>query len=140
MSSTRRSASCFPLTKLPHNACSVSCKACSPLFASSYVVLAAISTVDALTQLVEQSSADGRNAEEAQAVMRRIGLQLITDKKAAILAETREAGHGVEKKDVTGRDLLTLLIKANMAVDVPESQRLTDEEVLARTSSPFQFL
>ncbi len=68
--------------------------------------------------------------------MRRIGLQLIAEKKAAILADSREkssaAKDGVERKDVHGRDLLTLLIKANMASDIPESQRLTDDEVLAR--------
>lgn len=64
--------------------------------------------------------------------MRRIGMQLIAEKKAAILATAGQDGKGVEKKDVHGRDLLTLLIKANMATDIPESQRLTDEEVLAR--------
>ena len=69
--------------------------------------------------------------------MRRIGLQLIADKKAAILAASREKGRGVEKKDITERDLLTLLIKANMATDIPENQRLSDEEVLARKHSTF---
>lgn len=63
--------------------------------------------------------------------MRRIGMQLIAEKKAAILAASQD-GKGVEKKDVVGRDLLTLLIKANMATDIPESQRLTDEEVVAQ--------
>ena len=64
--------------------------------------------------------------------MRRIGLQLIAEKKKAILAESLEKGRGIERKDLTQRDLLTLLIRANMATDVPESQRLTDDEVLAR--------
>jgi hypothetical protein len=31
-----------------------------------------------------------------------------------------------------GRDLLSLLVKANMAVDVPEDQRLSDEDMLGR--------
>lgn len=62
-------------------------------------------------------------------VMHRIGMDLIREKKAAILAE---ASAGVEKKDVQGRDLLTLLMKANMATDIPESQRLSDEDVLAQ--------
>ena len=44
--------------------------------------------------------------------MRRIGLQLIAEKKASILASTGKDGKGVEKKDVQGRDLLTLLIAA----------------------------
>lgn len=72
-----------------------------------------------------------RRAEQAQAVMRRIGLQLIAEKKAAILAEAREKGR-VERKDMKERDLLTLLIRANLATDIPESQRLTDDEVLAQ--------
>lgn len=62
--------------------------------------------------------------------MRRIGMQLIAEKKASILGADGQKQVG--RKDVVGRDLLTLLIKANMATDVPESQRLTDEEVLAR--------
>lgn len=67
--------------------------------------------------------------------MRRIGLGLIAEKKAAITAETKSAGKkALERKDVQGRDLLTLLIKANMAEDIPEHQRLTDDEVLARES------
>jgi hypothetical protein len=32
-----------------------------------------------------------------------------------------------------GRDLLSLLIRANTSKDVPESQRLSDEDVLSRT-------
>ena len=56
----------------------------------------------------------------------------MAEKKAAILADAQQKGRGVEKKDLADRDLLSLLIKANMATDIPESQRLTDEEVLAR--------
>ncbi|EKM59818.1 uncharacterized protein PHACADRAFT_192193 [Phanerochaete carnosa HHB-10118-sp] len=64
--------------------------------------------------------------------MRRIGMQLIREKKAAIMAETLEKGQGVERKDIRERDLLTLLIRANMATDISEDQRLTDDEVLAQ--------
>ncbi|KAI0688229.1 cytochrome P450 [Cytidiella melzeri] len=71
-----------------------------------------------------------RKSAEAQKTMRRIGLQLIAEKKASILAASGQSN--VERKDVLGRDLLTLLIKANMATDIPESQRLTDEEVLSQ--------
>ena len=83
-----------------------------------------------------------KHTERNQAIMRRIGLQLIAEKKAAILAEKNSNGQngvGLERKDVRGRDLLTLLIKANMATDIPENQRLTDEEVLARESRMFSF-
>lgn len=57
-------------------------------------------------------------------------MQLIAEKKASILGQDTQKKVG--RKDLVGHDLLTLLIKANMATDVPESQRLTDEEVLAR--------
>lgn len=68
--------------------------------------------------------------------MRRIGLQLIEEKKAQIAREMSESkSSGVERKDVQGRDLLTLLMKANMATDIPDNQRLSDEDVLARESS-----
>ncbi|KAJ3556986.1 hypothetical protein NM688_g1720 [Phlebia brevispora] len=73
-----------------------------------------------------------RRAARSQEAMRRIGLQLIAEKKAAIMAEKHSEKEGLERKDVQGRDLLTLLIKANMATDIPEGQRLTDEEVLAQ--------
>ena len=72
--------------------------------------------------------------EASQAVMRRIGLQLIAEKKAAIRAQAFRK-EGLEKNDLHERDLLTLLLKANMATDIPDSQRLSDEDVLARASS-----
>lgn len=64
-------------------------------------------------------------------VMRRIGMDLIKEKKAAIRAESMNMNK-LEKKDVQGRDLLSLLIKENMATDIPESQRLSDEDMLAQ--------
>lgn len=73
-----------------------------------------------------------RKADVSQEVMKRIGRQLIAEKKAAIIADSQEKGRSIEKKDVSGRDLLTLLIKANMATDIPDNQRLSDDEVLAR--------
>ncbi|KAH9920872.1 cytochrome P450 [Epithele typhae] len=70
---------------------------------------------------------------EAMETMRRIGLQLIREKREAILAESSGKGSGsVGKHDVEGRDLLSLLIKANMASDLPDEQRLSEEEVLSQ--------
>ena len=63
--------------------------------------------------------------------MNRIGTQLLEEKKAEIM---REAAEGKEK--ARSRDLLTLLLKSNMATDIPENQRLSDEDVIARTCSP----
>lgn len=33
------------------------------------------------------------------------------------------------------RDLLSLLVRANVAVDIPSNQRLSDEDIIARKSS-----
>lgn len=69
--------------------------------------------------------------------MQRIGTQLIAEKKAAIRAEG-EKSFAADKEATMGthnRDLLTLLLKANMSTDLPENQRLPDEDVLARKSS-----
>lgn len=54
---------------------------------------------------------------------------MIADKKAAVL---HNASGSVEKKDVEGRDLLSLLIKSNMATDIPDSARMNDEEILSQ--------
>lgn len=60
--------------------------------------------------------------------MGRIGQQLMTDSKAAIALSEK-----VEHTDnAQGRDLLSLLVKANTASDLPENQRLSDADVLAR--------
>ncbi|PIL29242.1 cytochrome P450 [Ganoderma sinense ZZ0214-1] len=79
-----------------------------------------------------------RRMEKAQAVMQRIGMQLIQEKKGEIAREHAEKNEreksfdGIERRDLRSRDLLTLLIKANMATDIPENQRLSDEDVLAQ--------
>lgn len=65
--------------------------------------------------------------------MTRIGKELLRNAKAAAWASATEKGE-IEKNSLHGRDLLSLLVKANMATDIPESQRLSDEDVLARAS------
>lgn len=57
--------------------------------------------------------------------MRRIGMKLIQQKKAA-LAEDSKTGSAAQS-----RDILTLLIKSNMAYE-DEAHRMSDEEVMAR--------
>ncbi|KAH9988110.1 cytochrome P450 [Russula compacta] len=64
---------------------------------------------------------------------RSIGQNIIAQKKAEILAVAESGAKGdVEKRKIQGRDLLTLLIKANMATDIPDSARMTDEDILAQ--------
>ncbi|KAI0759033.1 cytochrome P450 [Fomes fomentarius] len=73
-----------------------------------------------------------RKIKEGRVMAGRIGMQLIKEKKAAILSESSA---GVEKKDIQGRDILTLLLKANLATDIPDNQRISDDEVLAQIGS-----
>ncbi|PCH37082.1 cytochrome P450 [Wolfiporia cocos MD-104 SS10] len=71
-----------------------------------------------------------RRVDAAVRVMRRIGMELVTEKKAEVIRDMRNPN---EKQDgLRSRDLLTLLIKANMAVDLDPSQRLSDEDVLSQ--------
>nr|BED42949.1 cytochrome P450 monooxygenase [Trametes versicolor] len=75
----------------------------------------------------------GATLEYASQTFQRIGTQLVEDRKAAILKEASEKHlQGIGRKDLQGRDLLTLLIRANMAQDVPESQRLSNEDVIGQ--------
>ncbi|KAG9128433.1 hypothetical protein FRC07_012541 [Ceratobasidium sp. 392] len=60
--------------------------------------------------------------------MRRIGMNLVESKKA-VLAQELKTGSTAQ-----GRDLLTLLIKSNMAYE-NEGQRMTDDEVLGQIST-----
>lgn len=70
---------------------------------------------------------------EAREAMSRIGTQMIEERKKAIISEKMgEKNFG--RKDLEGRDLLSLLLKANLATDIPASQKLGDDEVLARKS------
>ncbi|KAI0634035.1 cytochrome P450 [Trametes polyzona] len=79
-----------------------------------------------------------RTLKQAQAVMHEIGTKLIQEKKADIARQAAENKSGnVERKDLRGRDLLTLLLKANMATDIPDNQRLSDDEVLAQVPTFF---
>ena len=79
-----------------------------------------------------QPTKQSRRIARAQRVSRRIGLQLIQEKKDALKAQANAEKRGIKREDLQGRDLLSLLIKANMATDVPDSQRLSDFDVLAR--------
>ena len=67
--------------------------------------------------------------------IRSIGQNVISQKKTEILSSSEIDSKGrVEKKNIHGRDLLSLLMKANMATDIPDHARMTDEDILARKS------
>lgn len=76
-------------------------------------------------------------SDRAQKSMRSIGSRLVKEKKRELGFDTSDTGaydsdHGetLFAKKGTGKDLLSLLIKANMSPDVPPAQRMTDEEVM----------
>ncbi|KAI0373446.1 cytochrome P450 [Pilatotrama ljubarskyi] len=72
-----------------------------------------------------------RNMREASKVIFNVGMQLVKEKKAVVERSASEKHlDGVERKDLQGRDLLTLLIRANMAKDLPGNQKLSDEQVV----------
>lgn len=72
-----------------------------------------------------------RETAKAKAQITEIGLRLIAEKKADILREV-SSGASLEKKDIRGNDLLSLLIRANLASDLPENARLGDQDLLAQ--------
>ncbi|KAJ6517282.1 cytochrome P450 [Mycena vitilis] len=62
---------------------------------------------------------------KSQATMNRVGMKLLEDSKREIAENgTFETGRG--------RDLLTLLVRANTSKEIPASQRLSDKDVLAQ--------
>ncbi|KAJ7448998.1 cytochrome P450 [Mycena latifolia] len=66
--------------------------------------------------------------DNSQVVMRRIGQRLLRDSKQKIAL-------GSSADSVVSRDLLSLLVRANTAENIPEVQRLSEEDVLARKGS-----
>ncbi|KAJ7432017.1 cytochrome P450 [Mycena galericulata] len=64
-------------------------------------------------------------SKESQATLTRIGMKLLADSKREIAENgTFETGNG--------RDLLTLLVRANTSKEIPVSQRMSDEDVIAQ--------
>ncbi|KAF8894814.1 cytochrome P450 [Infundibulicybe gibba] len=61
--------------------------------------------------------------------MSRIGRELIDGSKKA-MSESMEKGDSASKRAT--RDLLSLLVRANTATDLPASQRLDDQDILAQ--------
>ena len=70
--------------------------------------------------------------------MARIGKQLLRESKAAVVADENTGGM-FEKSAFKRRDLLSLLLRANMSTDLPLSQRMIDDDVLARKHLSLHF-
>ena len=65
---------------------------------------------------------------QAKTTMSRIGLELVRDCKSSVSANKI----GKTPSNTQARDLLSLLIHANMSIDLSETQQLSDEDVVAR--------
>ncbi|KAH9925072.1 cytochrome P450 [Amylocystis lapponica] len=65
-----------------------------------------------------------RTVRRCQGVIQRVAGELIQEKKKK-LAEADKAGSAYQ-----GKDLLTLLLKSNSAVDLPPAQRISDADIL----------
>ncbi|CCM05372.1 uncharacterized protein FIBRA_07588 [Fibroporia radiculosa] len=68
----------------------------------------------------------------AHDLMKHVGLQIIRDSEADIMRMAELKNTHKKNETMQGRDLLTVLIKANMDSNISESHRLSDEEVLAQ--------
>lgn len=67
---------------------------------------------------------------ESKKLMDAIRMRIVQEKKNLFLA--RQARGPIEKKEIGGRDLISLLLQANLAADAQPHQRLSDAEVLAQ--------
>ncbi|KDQ07870.1 hypothetical protein BOTBODRAFT_38429 [Botryobasidium botryosum FD-172 SS1] len=79
------------------------------------------------------TESETKNRED-HLLMAQIGRELVQLKKKELIADAGNGG-AVDKSSVKSRDLLSLLIKANMASDIPASQKMSDEEVMAQIST-----
>ncbi|KAJ7106844.1 cytochrome P450 [Mycena crocata] len=73
----------------------------------------------------------GKASREARVKMDTIGAQIVADRKAEIKASEGEKGVP------SGRDVLSVLLKANMSPHIPQSQRLSDSEVIGQIPAFF---
>ncbi|KAG9094931.1 hypothetical protein FS749_011509 [Ceratobasidium sp. UAMH 11750] len=92
----------------------------------NFSVLTILRSAVPITRLIPNER--NRILAASMATMRRIGLKLIDDKKAALTQDFKTGS------TTQGRDLLTLLIKSNMAYE-NEGQRMSDDEVLGQIST-----
>ena len=62
--------------------------------------------------------------------MTRIGHGLLEESRAVVMSEKKNSF--LAKDSWKGRDLLSLLVRANMATDLPSTQRMSDDDVVSR--------
>lgn len=70
-----------------------------------------------------------RHNIKAQKTIRKVGMKLVAEKKKLVMEERASRG-GTELEKGRERDLLTLLIKANMSTALGKEQTMSDDEVI----------
>ena len=75
-----------------------------------------------------------RSRRKAMETMNRIGRELLDDRKAAVLGQKRVDTDEEDRGDLASRDLLGALVQANLDTALPANQRMSDVDVLSRTS------
>ncbi|KAF8331814.1 cytochrome P450 [Amanita rubescens] len=81
--------------------------------------------------LVPEGDAESKKAKQT---MTRIAHKLLEDSRAALIAEKISS---LAKDLSKGRDILSLLVRANMATDLPSNQRMCDDDVMAQIPTFF---
>ncbi|KZV95955.1 cytochrome P450 [Exidia glandulosa HHB12029] len=76
-----------------------------------------------------------RMIDNSKHKMDEVGMRIIQEKKAAVLAEFGDSTAHIDKKSLAGNDIISVLLRANLAADLDPTQRLSDEEVLAQIPS-----
>lgn len=80
---------------------------------------------------MHQPTERSRIAAQSRAVINRVGNQLVQEKKQAILSEKES----YDIKVHAGKDLLSILVNANMATDLKESERMSDGEMIGQITT-----
>ncbi|KZV75254.1 cytochrome P450 [Peniophora sp. CONT] len=73
---------------------------------------------------------ESRARNAALGTITSIGARLIGEKKKEIMGEHPDGT--LTKDDITGHDLLSLLLKSNMAGDLGQNYRMTDDEIISQ--------
>lgn len=63
-------------------------------------------------------------------MLNRIGGKLIKERTRSVLGDGHQ--EQVERDDAKGKDILSLLVRANLDTDLHEKYRLSDEDMLSR--------
>ncbi|KAI5119364.1 hypothetical protein M0805_008519 [Coniferiporia weirii] len=91
-----------------------------------------ITILQAWFPFLRSSRKENEAEAHTRATIRKIGLELITERKEAILAESKLTGSKTSSKEL-GKDLLSVLIQSNLSTS--SEQQMSTEEILCQIST-----